>query len=114
MDSSIDANRNRNEHWTPRDFNQIKVNIDGALFAGERRYDIGLVARSSDGAIIQTTNMNKALLADVSSVSFHFVKRYANKVVHVLARSSLVEVDRTFSSVTLPTVIASLILEDLN
>ncbi|XP_060974238.1 DEAD-box ATP-dependent RNA helicase 7-like [Cannabis sativa] len=52
----------------------------------------------------------KALLVDVSSVSFNFVKRSANKVAHVLAQSSLVETDRTFSSVTLPTVIVSLVL----
>uniref|UniRef100_A0A803PSK2 RNase H type-1 domain-containing protein n=1 Tax=Cannabis sativa TaxID=3483 RepID=A0A803PSK2_CANSA len=175
MDSSIDANRNLNEHWTPPNFNQIKVNVDGTLFASERWYGIGLVARSSAGAIIQAKNMNKvgtfqpheveaigikealswiknmgwtnvivesdyhlrvindlkkskimaslyghiisdckALLANVSSVSFNFIKWSANKVAHVLARSSLVEVDHTFSSITLPTVIASLILEDLN
>uniref|UniRef100_A0A803PII9 Reverse transcriptase domain-containing protein n=1 Tax=Cannabis sativa TaxID=3483 RepID=A0A803PII9_CANSA len=174
MDASNNANRNWIEHWTPPAFNQIKINVDGALFAHEKRYGLGLVSRSSDGAIIQEKTMNKvgtfqaheveaigikealswikdmgwanvivesdclrvindlennkfmaspyfhiisdckALLADVSNVSFQFVKRFANKVAHVLGRSSLIEADCIFSRDTLPTVIASLVLEDLN
>ncbi|KAM6572066.1 hypothetical protein CsatA_016146 [Cannabis sativa] len=55
----------------------------------------------------------KALIASFDDVSFNFVKQSANKVAHSLARSSLMEADRTFSNVELPTVIASLVSEDL-
>uniref|UniRef100_A0A803PBQ1 Reverse transcriptase n=1 Tax=Cannabis sativa TaxID=3483 RepID=A0A803PBQ1_CANSA len=56
----------------------------------------------------------KALLSDFDAISFNFVKQSANKIVHALARSSLDEAHCTFSGVSLPTVIVSLVLDDLN
>ncbi|KAM6565903.1 hypothetical protein CsatA_025031 [Cannabis sativa] len=53
------------------------------------------------------------LCSGIVGVSFNFVKRSANKVAHVLARSSLSEADCTLSGNALPMVIASLILNDL-
>ncbi|XP_060968346.1 uncharacterized protein LOC133035920 [Cannabis sativa] len=51
----------------------------------------------------------KVLFAEIDNVSLCFVKRSANRVAHCLARSSLGEADRIFSSYSLPTVIASLV-----
>uniref|UniRef100_A0A803NVR1 RNase H type-1 domain-containing protein n=1 Tax=Cannabis sativa TaxID=3483 RepID=A0A803NVR1_CANSA len=53
------------------------------------------------------------LCSDIVGVSFNFVKRSANKVVHVLARSSLSEADCTLSGDALLMVVASLVLDDL-
>ena len=41
-----------NEHWTPPVQNQIKVNVDGAIFASEGRYGIGCVARDYNGQVL--------------------------------------------------------------
>ncbi|XP_060960744.1 uncharacterized protein LOC133031285 [Cannabis sativa] len=56
----------------------------------------------------------KNLIADFVDVSFNFVKRTANKVAHALTRSFFCEADRTFSGDTLPSVIASLVLDNLS
>uniref|UniRef100_A0A803PIQ4 RNase H type-1 domain-containing protein n=1 Tax=Cannabis sativa TaxID=3483 RepID=A0A803PIQ4_CANSA len=56
----------------------------------------------------------KALFAEIDNVSLCFVKRSANRVAHCLARSSLGEADHIFSSHSLPTVIASLVRDDLS
>ena len=40
------------EHWTPPVQNQIKVNVDGAIFASEGRYGFGCVARDSNGQVL--------------------------------------------------------------
>ncbi|KAM6558899.1 hypothetical protein CsatA_028138 [Cannabis sativa] len=167
---SVDGNL---EHWTPPNFPTIKVNVDGAIFTNERRFGIGLVARSSTGLAIQAKRLSKVgalkphvveaigikealswiktngwtnvviesdclrvirdlqriknmaspyghiisdcmtLCSDIVDVSFNFVKRSANKVAHVLARSSLSEADCTFSGDALPSSIASLVSDDL-
>uniref|UniRef100_A0A803PKE1 RNase H type-1 domain-containing protein n=1 Tax=Cannabis sativa TaxID=3483 RepID=A0A803PKE1_CANSA len=161
------------EHWTPPQFPTIKINVDGAISTNERRFGIGLVARSADGIVLQAKKMSKmgilkphvveaigikealswikanawtnvvvesdclrvirdiqkskhmaspyshiiseclTLCLDIVGVSFNFVKRSANKVAHVLARSSLSEADCTLSRDALPIVVASLILDDL-
>ncbi|KAM6577771.1 hypothetical protein CsatB_029608 [Cannabis sativa] len=161
------------EHWTPPQFPTIKINVDGAIFTNERRFGIGLVARTAGGIVLQAKKMSKmgllkpheveaigikealswikanawtnvvvesdclrvirdiqqskqmaspyghiiseclALCSVVVDVSFNFVKRSANKVAHVLARSSLSEADCTLSGDALPMVVASLVLDDL-
>ncbi|KAM6595665.1 hypothetical protein CsatA_006189 [Cannabis sativa] len=55
----------------------------------------------------------KALCAEIGNISLSFVKRSANRVAHQLARSSLSEADRIFTSLSLPFVISSLVLDDL-
>ncbi|KAM6559544.1 hypothetical protein CsatA_028783 [Cannabis sativa] len=167
---SVDGNL---EHWTPPNFPTIKVNVDGAIFTNEKRFGIGLVARSSTGLVIQAKRISKVgilkphvveaigikealswikanewtnvviesdclrvirdlqriknmaspyghiisdcmtLCSDIVGVSFNFVKRSANKVAHVLARSSLSEADCTFSGDALPSGIASLVSDVL-
>uniref|UniRef100_A0A803P2Y2 Reverse transcriptase domain-containing protein n=1 Tax=Cannabis sativa TaxID=3483 RepID=A0A803P2Y2_CANSA len=162
------------EKWCPPSFPSIKVNVDGAIFASEGRFGVGMVARSAAGLVLQAKTLLKtgllqpheveafgikealswiksnswegvilesdclrvisdvqsnksmvspyghiildckALCAEIENISFSFVKRSANRVAHCLGRSSLLEADRTFNSLSLPFVIASLVSEDLN
>ncbi|KAM6561787.1 hypothetical protein CsatA_031026 [Cannabis sativa] len=42
-----------NEHWCPPHSDSIKINVDAALFERNRSYGFGLVARDSNGLLIE-------------------------------------------------------------
>uniref|UniRef100_A0A803NLH2 Reverse transcriptase n=1 Tax=Cannabis sativa TaxID=3483 RepID=A0A803NLH2_CANSA len=44
------------EHWKPPNFNQIKVNVDGAIFEQWGRYGVGCTARDHEGRIVAAFN----------------------------------------------------------
>ncbi|KAM6546616.1 hypothetical protein CsatB_027352 [Cannabis sativa] len=47
------------EKWYPPNFLNIKVNVDGALFALEGRFGVGLVARDAAGLVIRAVTLLK-------------------------------------------------------
>ncbi|KAM6563495.1 hypothetical protein CsatB_023493 [Cannabis sativa] len=47
------------EQWTTPDFPFIKVNVDGALFADQGRYGLGLIARSATGWVLGARSLSR-------------------------------------------------------
>ncbi|KAM6542887.1 hypothetical protein CsatB_007334 [Cannabis sativa] len=47
------------ERWTAPQFPMIKVNVDGAIFSNERRFGIGLIARTAAGVVLQAKSLLK-------------------------------------------------------
>ncbi|XP_060965698.1 uncharacterized protein LOC133034601 [Cannabis sativa] len=47
------------EKWCPPNFPCIKVNVDGAIFAPEGRFGVGMVARCAAGMVLQAKSVLK-------------------------------------------------------
>ncbi|KAM6576164.1 hypothetical protein CsatB_028001 [Cannabis sativa] len=39
--------------WVKPSIGMVKINVDGALFAAERAYEAGIVARNTDGHLVE-------------------------------------------------------------
>ncbi|XP_060972262.1 uncharacterized protein LOC115717738 [Cannabis sativa] len=113
-----------NEHWCPPHSDSIKINVDAALFERNQSYGFGLVARDSNGLLIEGRTVLvygvvepviaevlgikealncKRLLASLTNVSIFFVKRSANLVVHNFPKAAILFPDRRFSLEHVPT-----------
>ncbi|KAM6561563.1 uncharacterized protein LOC133032398 [Cannabis sativa] len=56
------------KHWTPPNVNSIKINMDAILFEGGRSYGIGLVARDSNGTLIEGKTSFSQSMVELSLV----------------------------------------------
>uniref|UniRef100_A0A803QFY2 RNase H type-1 domain-containing protein n=1 Tax=Cannabis sativa TaxID=3483 RepID=A0A803QFY2_CANSA len=57
--SHLVVDGNKSEQWSKPNGNQIKVNVDGALFAQEGRFGLGCLARDSNGRLIEAYTLGK-------------------------------------------------------
>ncbi|KAL8145043.1 hypothetical protein AgCh_003313 [Apium graveolens] len=96
------------EQWCPSSLNNVKVNVDAALFEDPSRYNHAIIARDHSCQLIQALSkcsLGKAspelaegrdvdecrqLLENLRNQNavLHFVKRSANIVAHYIARSA--------------------------
>uniref|UniRef100_A0A803PG17 RNase H type-1 domain-containing protein n=1 Tax=Cannabis sativa TaxID=3483 RepID=A0A803PG17_CANSA len=50
-------NHHKEEHWSKPEANKIKVNVDGAIFQSTGSYGVGIVARDSNGQLIEASTI---------------------------------------------------------
>ncbi|XP_060962217.1 uncharacterized protein LOC115711062 [Cannabis sativa] len=105
----------KEEHWSKPEANKIKVNVDGAIFQSIGSYGVGIVARNSNGHLIEATTTLR--LGNVQSTTIEAFgikealswikdKDWSNVVVET---DSLVSVQALSSLVFMPSVFCLLI-----
>uniref|UniRef100_A0A803NFI8 RNase H type-1 domain-containing protein n=1 Tax=Cannabis sativa TaxID=3483 RepID=A0A803NFI8_CANSA len=62
------------EHWSKLAFNKVKVNVDGAIFASERWFSFGSVARDHKGRVIEAISQSKPGQVDAAMTAIYGIK----------------------------------------
>ncbi|XP_060959571.1 uncharacterized protein LOC133030706 [Cannabis sativa] len=108
-------NHHKEEHWSKPEANKIKVNVDGAIFQSMGSYGVGIVARDSNGQLIEASTILRVGNVQSTTVEAFGIKealswikgkQWSNVVVET---DSLVSVHALSSSVFMPSVFGLLI-----
>uniref|UniRef100_A0A803PLQ3 Reverse transcriptase domain-containing protein n=1 Tax=Cannabis sativa TaxID=3483 RepID=A0A803PLQ3_CANSA len=62
------------EHWSKPAFNNVKVNVDGAIFASEGWFGFGSVARDHNGRVIESISQSKPRQVDATMAEIYGIK----------------------------------------
>ncbi|KAM6547829.1 hypothetical protein CsatB_019505 [Cannabis sativa] len=108
-------NHHKEEHWSQPEANKIKVNVEGAIFQSTGSYGVGIVARDSNGQLIEASTILRVGNVQSTTVEAFGIKealswikgkQWSNVVVET---DSLVSVQALSSSVFMPSVFGLLI-----